>query len=99
MAKRKRPKQRGVGEGKNRAVGPDAERQGQRRHQREGGRALQLAEREFQIVPELVEPLSEAHLTISLSAKRRHRTFDPGNTPLTESSAERFTGIATGASS
>ena len=40
------------------------------------GERLQLADREFQIVAELVEPLREAHVPISLSAKGRHRAFE-----------------------
>ena len=40
------------------------------------GELPQLPEREFQIVPELLEPEGDAHFTISLSAKVGHRAFE-----------------------
>jgi hypothetical protein len=57
----KRPEQRGIDQGKDRAVGADAKRQCQSRDQREGRRVLQLAYRELQIVPKFVEPAGDAH--------------------------------------
>ena len=40
------------------------------------GELLQLPERELHVVAELLEPLGEAHLTISLSAQVGHRSFE-----------------------
>ena len=73
VAVRKRAEERGIDEREDGAVGADAERERQRRHQGEGGRALQLPDREPEVAPKLVEPLREAHVAVSPSANCRHR--------------------------
>jgi hypothetical protein len=74
-----RPEQGRIDEREDRAVGADAERQGQRGDQREARRVPQLPERGFQIVPELVDPEAHAHLAVSLSAKASHRLLEGGD--------------------
>ena len=77
LGERERPQQRRVGEREEGAVGADAERQRDRRDDREARRPSQLPDRKPDIVSKFVEPLDEAHLTISLSAKIDASPFQP----------------------
>ncbi len=76
VAERERTKQRRVDEREDRAVGADAERERQRGHERKRRRPFQLADRELQVVAELVQPLGQAHIPISLSTEGGHRSFE-----------------------
>ena len=67
----KRTEQRRVDQREDGAVGADAERQCDRRDERESRRASQLPNRELHIVTKFFEPLREAHVTISLFARTR----------------------------
>jgi hypothetical protein len=69
FGQRQRAKQRRIDQGEDRAVGPDAKREGDRRDEGEPRRRLELPHRESHIVPQLFEPLCQSHLSISLSAK------------------------------
>ena len=72
----KRTNQRGVGQREHRAVGADAERECERGDRRKGRGAFQLSQRKRHIRLAFVEPLREAHLAISLSAKVDTRAFE-----------------------
>ena len=68
VGKRQRPKQGGIDEREDGAIGADAEGKRQRRHNREARRGPELTHTELHILFELPEPSPDAHRPISLSA-------------------------------
>jgi len=70
-----RPKQGRIGQCVHRAVGADAECQGQRGDEGKPGRGFELPDRELDVAAGFLEPLCQPHLAISLSADIDARVF------------------------
>ena len=64
----KRSQEHAVDDAEHRGVGSDAQRQGQDRHHCEPGVALELAQAERQILPQLVEVFRPSHICFQISS-------------------------------